>query len=30
MVIGYIASFFFAAKAEKKDLRGLTMWDTVK
>jgi Na+/proline symporter len=30
MVIGYIASFFFAAKAEKKDLRGLTLWDLAK
>jgi Na+/proline symporter len=30
MVIGYIASFFFAAKAEKRDLRGLTLWDLAK
>ena len=30
MVIGYIASFFFAAKAEKRDLRGLTLWDMAK
>ena len=30
IVIGYIASFFFAAGTKKKDLRGLTLWDLAK
>ncbi len=30
MVIGYAASWLFAADAAKKDLRGLTLWDPAK
>ena len=30
MVIGYVASLLFAKTAEKKNLRGLTLWDLAK